>query len=103
MTALGCVAPSAGPPRGTPIRISAATARALCERRLAPARAASSSTTMAPRLCRLPEYEGPGLPSPTISQGVIRSIRSPGMIRASYTHLRAHETVLDLVCRLLLE
>ena len=25
------------------------------------------------------------------------------MISVSYTHLRAHETVLDLVCRLLLE
>ena len=27
----------------------------------------------------------------------------PGSIPVSYTHLRAHETVLDLVCRLLLE
>ena len=26
-----------------------------------------------------------------------------GRIPVSYTHLRAHETVLDLVCRLLLE
>ena len=26
-----------------------------------------------------------------------------GLIPVSYTHLRAHETVLDLVCRLLLE
>ena len=26
-----------------------------------------------------------------------------GMIAVSYTHLRAHETVLDIVCRLLLE
>ena len=26
-----------------------------------------------------------------------------GAIAVSYTHLRAHETVLDLVCRLLLE
>ena len=26
-----------------------------------------------------------------------------GIITVSYTHLRAHETVLDLVCRLLLE
>ena len=26
-----------------------------------------------------------------------------GYISVSYTHLRAHETVLDLVCRLLLE
>ena len=27
----------------------------------------------------------------------------PNIISVSYTHLRAHETVLDLVCRLLLE
>ena len=27
----------------------------------------------------------------------------PGRVPVSYTHLRAHETVLDLVCRLLLE
>ena len=26
-----------------------------------------------------------------------------GVLAVSYTHLRAHETVLDLVCRLLLE
>ena len=26
-----------------------------------------------------------------------------GIVPVSYTHLRAHETVLDLVCRLLLE
>ena len=26
-----------------------------------------------------------------------------GVVPVSYTHLRAHETVLDLVCRLLLE
>ena len=30
-------------------------------------------------------------------------IRTQGLIPVSYTHLRAHETVLDLVCRLLLE
>ena len=33
--------------------------------------------------------------SPTIAAHKVRSV--------SYTHLRAHETVLDLVCRLLLE
>ncbi|WDT36519.1 hypothetical protein PVA38_09145 [Streptococcus pneumoniae D39] len=27
----------------------------------------------------------------------------PYIVSVSYTHLRAHETVLDLVCRLLLE
>ena len=32
------------------------------------------------------------------------AVRSPyGEVSVSYTHLRAHETVLDLVCRLLLE
>ena len=30
-------------------------------------------------------------------------VRPPGTNPVSYTHLRAHETVLDLVCRLLLE
>ena len=30
-------------------------------------------------------------------------MRLPGVEAVSYTHLRAHETVLDLVCRLLLE
>ena len=29
--------------------------------------------------------------------------QSTSLITVSYTHLRAHETVLDLVCRLLLE
>ena len=32
--------------------------------------------------------------------GIVRNMRSRSV---SYTHLRAHETVLDLVCRLLLE
>ena len=31
------------------------------------------------------------------------SIDAMGVVPVSYTHLRAHETVLDLVCRLLLE
>ena len=31
------------------------------------------------------------------------SIPLPCIVTVSYTHLRAHETVLDLVCRLLLE
>ena len=30
-------------------------------------------------------------------------VERPGIPAVSYTHLRAHETVLDLVCRLLLE
>ena len=32
-----------------------------------------------------------------------RKFPDPGPEPVSYTHLRAHETVLDLVCRLLLE
>src|SRR5665811_2145125 len=32
-----------------------------------------------------------------------QSARAASLIAVSYTHLRAHETVLDLVCRLLLE
>ena len=31
------------------------------------------------------------------------TLREGGVDAVSYTHLRAHETVLDLVCRLLLE
>ena len=34
-----------------------------------------------------------------VGQGVIKT----SIMAVSYTHLRAHETVLDLVCRLLLE
>ena len=32
-----------------------------------------------------------------------RAVAAGGPASGSYTHLRAHETVLDLVCRLLLE
>ena len=32
-----------------------------------------------------------------------RTHKWTGLTAVSYTHLRAHETVLDLVCRLLLE
>src|SRR5664280_3126569 len=41
-----------------------------------------------------------------IQQAVARAERGaqpPAVLPVSYTHLRAHETVLDLVCRLLLE
>ena len=34
---------------------------------------------------------------------VVRGELADGVHAVSYTHLRAHETVLDLVCRLLLE
>ena len=33
----------------------------------------------------------------------VRKLISHGKLSVSYTHLRAHETVLDLVCRLLLD
>ena len=36
-------------------------------------------------------------------RGSITSTYPYGFVTVSYTHLRAHETVLDLVCRLLLE
>ena len=34
---------------------------------------------------------------------LVTKTRLPNVGPVSYTHLRAHETVLDLVCRLLLE
>ena len=39
----------------------------------------------------------------TIIFGRLAKLPSDGVPSVSYTHLRAHETVLDLVCRLLLE
>ena len=36
------------------------------------------------------------------AEGVVHRDLKPSNIPVSYTHLRAHETVLDLVCRLLL-
>ena len=45
-----------------------------------------------------------------VSNAVVRAVtldkktgKANGVSSVSYTHLRAHETVLDLVCRLLLE
>ena len=35
--------------------------------------------------------------------GFVKIVDALGGVPVSYTHLRAHETVLDLVCRLLLE
>src|SRR5579875_2228514 len=55
---------------GCPVRRTrAASAPALCARNAVAASRAIRSTTMAPTLCRLPAYLGPGLPRPTISQG----------------------------------
>ena len=43
-------------------------------------------------------------PMPSTERAVSGVISGPrGSVPVSYTHLRAHETVLDLVCRLLLE
>ena len=40
----------------------------------------------------------------TLPEGKLAVVQKlDGYIAVSYTHLRAHETVLDLVCRLLLE
>ena len=46
-----------------------------------------------------------GLPKPVIERArdILESLESGNTASVSYTHLRAHETVLDLVCRLLLE
>ena len=40
---------------------------------------------------------------PAILAGLIPVLEADPTLSVSYTHLRAHETVLDLVCRLLLE
>ena len=53
--------------------------------------------------------EGGGAVGGDVDLGGLRSLGDAPVIGAgeaaavSYTHLRAHETVLDLVCRLLLE
>ena len=39
----------------------------------------------------------------TAGGGIVTFELAGGLEPVSYTHLRAHETVLDLVCRLLLE
>ena len=46
------------------------------------------------------EYELKGVP---VRIGIGARDIENGVVAVSYTHLRAHETVLDLVCRLLLE
>ena len=50
-------------------------------------------------------YNDAGLRFDADSAAILNVInhQSPDIATVSYTHLRAHETVLDLVCRLLLE
>ena len=44
-----------------------------------------------------------GLPVLELKATILKYIKAHKLDPVSYTHLRAHETVLDLVCRLLLE
>ena len=46
---------------------------------------------------------GEDLVAADVDHGNVRRLAGESDIPVSYTHLRAHETVLDLVCRLLLE
>ena len=50
---------------------------------------------------RLPVTVDGKLVGMIVEHDIEKAMRRPGAV--SYTHLRAHETVLDLVCRLLLE
>src|SRR5665811_2428718 len=43
---------------------------------------------------------GPSGPGAVEVVALLRGVDEPGADPVSYTHLRAHETVLDLVCRL---
>eukprot|EP00657_Telonema_sp_P-1_P009381 TRINITY_DN3569_c0_g1_i1.p1 TRINITY_DN3569_c0_g1~~TRINITY_DN3569_c0_g1_i1.p1 ORF type:complete len:137 (+),score=44.88 TRINITY_DN3569_c0_g1_i1:135-545(+) len=55
-------------------------------------------------LCSLPLLpHTPVLMNPLLTTLLLAPPLLPHMLPVSYTHLRAHETVLDLVCRLLLE
>ena len=49
------------------------------------------------------EQRGVGLAQHLAGAGIVRHRGPDRVAPVSYTHLRAHETVLDLVCRLLLE
>ena len=51
----------------------------------------------------VPKFGTADFPMPKLAAKLKGFIRSLSTGTVSYTHLRAHETVLDLVCRLLLE
>ena len=51
----------------------------------------------------IPVSEAGSYAIPGATYVLVNDITSPRSAAVSYTHLRAHETVLDLVCRLLLE
>ena len=54
------------------------------------------------RIIKLANYINPNKNRP-IASVTVDTLILIGIQAVSYTHLRAHETVLDLVCRLLLE
>ena len=86
------------PPRSTLDRSSAASdvykrqELETSEAELREQLASAKSKLLAARLKRVP---------PLLDDKVVCAWN--GLMTVSYTHLRAHETVLDLVCRLLLE
>ena len=57
----------------------------------------------APRDYRLDYLDANGCPAFYIAKVSLIDCGNTALGAVSYTHLRAHETVLDLVCRLLLE
>ena len=64
-------------------RPSTTSAPLLCALNRPPTRAASSSATRKPMLCRLPAYRGPGLPSPTTRIGSPASTRAQLLLHSS--------------------
>ena len=64
------------------------------------------SRTILAELPRLRRYARAMVGDRAVADDLVQDTLERGWLRlapVSYTHLRAHETVLDLVCRLLLE
>ena len=55
------------------------------------------------RMVMAPRMRGPEQPPSLRGEVMVECAFCSVHVPVSYTHLRAHETVLDLVCRLLLE